>query len=250
MRAIAAIATLRFREALAGGLLWLAVAVFAISVGMAFWVEGATEAARAAQADRAVLALVAALALLTAAIAPALGFPADVRSGAAQPVLCTPASRFSVVFGGALGYGGFATALLLLMAGAGLIGLELGGLGSGAREPVRDFVAATPTRPSPDGNVLLTAKDRTATFAFRVPDGLESEGRIRVRIRPVGVLQQASSLQGGGLEFITRCLLEVHRSDESARGMQRVEYAPSVEFTAVLPLQRLRGGDDALLTIS
>ena len=112
MGQVLALATLRFRECVAGRLVWLVALVFAACVGVGLWATAPGEAARSAQADRAMLALVGSLAVLAAAVPAAMGFPGDVRTGAAQPLLTAPVSRLAVAVGEPLGYAAFAALLI------------------------------------------------------------------------------------------------------------------------------------------
>src|SRR5688572_156909 len=100
MTKLLAIAELRLREGIAARLAWLVLLAFAVGIGAALWVHGPDAAARAALADRIVLATTWGLAFVVAAVAPALGLPADVRTGAAQTLFASPASRLQVLAGG------------------------------------------------------------------------------------------------------------------------------------------------------
>jgi hypothetical protein len=236
MRATLAIAELRLRECIAGRLLWLLPVVFAAALTCPLWIEAPTAIERSAQADQAMLTLVGALALLVAVLPAALGFPRDVRTGCAHGLLAAPVTRFSAHLGAVLGYGWFATLLLLGMGGAAIAGLEVAGMGAELRDPVRSFESVN------GDTVTLEAARTDARIPFVVPD--VSGDTLRVRITPQAVHQ-------GGADFsLTDAISLGVGAPGEAGADKRAEFGLNVAFTEDLPLRDLRPGDAAELLVS
>ena len=171
MRALVAIAELRLREGIARRLAWLVPIGFLAGLAAAAWVPGVDLAARAAAADRAAFTVVLALGLLAAVVPAAAGLPHELRTGAVDGLLGAPLSRLAFLAGGVLGQGALATLLVVGAAGAATLGLEAGGLGAAARDPLRTFTAV-----GPDGEVLVTRDAGAATIALDVPAGVLAAG--------------------------------------------------------------------------
>ncbi len=186
MRATLAIAGLRIREGLAARLPLLVVLAFLAGVGAAVWAPGGDAAARAATADRAAFGLAFAVALLVAVVLPGLGFPADLKRRRAFTLLAAPVSRFSVVLGGALGYGAVASALLLASAVCATLGLAAGGAPS--RGEIRGFATAQLITTSEDG-AKLDREHPEASFRVPLPDGSADGDTLPVRLRVSAAFQ-------------------------------------------------------------
>ena len=241
MNPMFAVAQMRFRAGVAGRLPWLIVLAFLTALTTPWWVGAPTVVEAAAQADRAVLTLVVALAVLVAAVPAAIGLPFDIRRGSANSVLSAPVSRFQVVLGEVLGSGTLACVIALGMAGAGLSGLEFVGFGAAVREPARAYVVV-PT--SADGApVELSRTSDTVALPFEVPEGLDAEGTLRVRIKPRLIHQS------GGYPFSDSCQVGVARPGQAASSV-RAEFGLNVPFTVDVPLGDLGAGEAAELTVS
>jgi hypothetical protein len=242
MTRLLAIAELRVKEGIAARLAWLVLVAFVVGVGAALWAQGPDPAARAALADRIVLWTAWGLAFVVAAIVPALGLPADVRTGAAQPLLASPASRLEVVLGGTLGYGALATLLLVAMATASTLGMQLAGLGAAERDPVRPVADAEIADAAADGTFTINAAAPVATFRFRVPEGLTAGETLRVRLAPKSRLETT-------FERATTVFVSAHRPGGGEADGLRVAFKAGLAFTAHLPVARLLPGEEAELTV-
>jgi hypothetical protein len=242
MTRLLAIAELRLREGLSARLAWLVLVAFVVGIGAAHWARGADEAARAAQADRVALWTAWGLAFVVAAVVPALGLPSDVRTGAAQTLLSSPASRFEVVAGGVLGYGALSTLLLLAMSGASVLGMQTVGVGAAQRDPVRPVGAAEIAAPNSGDAFVVQADAPTAAFRFRVPQGLAPGEALRVRLAPRAYRVET------GMDRATVAVLSLHRPGEGETDPRQVRFKAGTAITAHLDLGGLRPGDEAELT--
>jgi hypothetical protein len=242
MTRLLAVAELRFKEGVAARLAWLVPLAFAVGVGTALWAQGPDPAGRTAIADRVVLWTAWGFAFVVAAVVPALGLPADVRTGSAQTLLSAPVSRLEVVLGGTLGYGALSTVLLVAMAGASSLGMQVAGLGAAQRDPVRPVVAAEIEGAAADGGFTLNAAAPVAKFRFRVPEGLAAGDSLRVRFSPRSRLETT-------FELATTAFVSAHRSGGDESDGCRVAFKAGMAFTAHLPLGSLGAGDDAELTL-
>jgi hypothetical protein len=242
MTRLLAIAEIRLREGLAARLVWLVPLAFAVGVGAALWAEGPDPAARAALADRVALWAAWGLAFVVAAIVPALGMPADVRTGAAQTLLASPVSRFEVVLGGVLGYGALSTLLLVAMAGAANLGMQVAGVGAAEREPIRTTVAAEPVGANAAGDVVVDSASPVAAFRFRVPAGLRPGEPLVVRLAPKRRVETSWNSE-------TVVIVAAGRPGGAESVPDRVEFKAGTAFTAHVPLGDLWAGDDAELTV-
>lgn len=242
MTRLLAIAELRLKEGLAARLVWLVALAFAVGVGAALWAEGPDPASRAALADRVVLWTAWGMAFVVAAIVPALGMPADVRTGAAQTLLASPVSRFEVVLGGVLGYGALSTLLLVAMAGASNLGMQVAGVGAAEREPIRTSAAADLVGADAAGEVVVDSASPGATFRFRVPEGLRPDEPLVVRLAPKSRIETSFKRE-------TVVSVAVQRPDGTVEGSERVEFKVGTAFAARVPLGGLRAGEDAVLTV-
>ncbi len=242
MTRLLAIAEIRLREGLAARLVWLVPLAFAVGVGAALWAQGPDPASRAALADRVVLWTAWGLAFLVAAIVPALGMPADVRTGAAQSLLASPVSRFEVVLGGVLGYGALSTLLLLAMAGASTLGMQIAGVGAAEREPIRTTTAAQPVGANGAGVVVVDSASPVAAFRFRVPAGLRRGELLVVRLSPERRVETSFNSE-------TVVIVAAGRPGGAEAGSDRVEFKAGTEFAAHVPLGDLRAGEEAELAV-
>ncbi len=236
---ILALARLRLHESRSARLGLLVPAGFVLGLGAALWAPGGSDAARAAIADRSALLLVAALGVLAAAVPTALGFPADVRSGVADGVLATPTRRLAVVVGGTLGYGLFASLILVGALGAAVLGLEAGGLGGGARAPSWRFAPIGQA----DDAAQLTLDSATHRVVFAVPDLSIASGEIVARLDPKPIYE------GGTFERTSECRIALGRPRESSRTATTVQFTPGRPFIARLPADDLESGELVHLTI-
>lgn len=246
MRRILAVADLRFRECVAARLLWLLPVAFVAGRLAAAWATGGTDAERAAMADRAVLATVAGLALLATAIPAALGFPGDVARRSVDALASSPVRRLELVAGAVAGYGAFGACLALAMAAAGMLGVEAGGLGAGAREPVRRMAAVRGAAPDPQGLTWVRRDQRLATFRFTVPEGASEHGRMRLRFAPDAVWYGDTSME---MSKSSHVQIGVHRPGEVGMPDARAEFGLGVAFAAEVPDRGLRPGDEAVLSV-
>jgi hypothetical protein len=242
MTRLLAIAELRLREGIAARLAWLVALAFAVGVGAALWAQGPDPAARAAIADRVVLWTAWGLAFVVAAVVPALGLPADIRTGSAQALVSSPASRLEIVLGGTLGYGALSSLLLVAMAGAATLGMQFAGLGAAQRDPVRPVAAAAIGGAAADGSFTVNKAVPVATFRFRVPAGLGEGDVLRVRFAPRSRLETT-------YELATTVSVSAHRPGGDESDSRRVAFKAGAAFTAHLPLGGLRAGDEAELTL-
>lgn len=237
-----AIADLRLREGVAARLPWLVGVAFVVGVGAALWVTGPDAATRTALADRIVLWTTWGLAFVVAAVLPALGLPSDIRTGAAQGLFASPASRLEILAGGTLGYGAFATLLLAAMAGASVLGMQVAGLGAGQREPVRPVVRPPIVDAAADGTFRISNEAPVARFVFRVPPGAAAGEPLRVRFAPRRVVES-------GMEPETRAFVSVHRPGGDESEGRDVSFKAGTAFTVSVPAGNLLPGDEAELSL-
>jgi hypothetical protein len=242
MTRILTIAELRLREGIAARLAWLVAVAFAVGVGAALWAQGPDPAERAAIADRVVLWTAWGFAFVVAAVVPTLGLPADIRTGSAQTLVSSPASRFEIVLGGTLGYGALSSLLLVAMATAATLGMQIAGLGAGQRDPVRTVASAHIEDAAKDGSFTLGKDAPVATFRFRVPAGLEGGDTLRVRFAPRSRIETT-------FEQATTVFVSAHRPGGDESGGRRVAFKAGAAFTAHLPLGDLRAGDEGEVTV-
>lgn len=242
MSRLLAIAELRIREGMAARLAWLVAGAFAVGIAAAAWAQGADAAARTALADRIVLWTVWGLAFVVAAIVPALGLPSDVRTGSAQTLFSSPASRFEVLAGGTLGYGALASLLLVAMAGAATLGMQVAGLGAAQRESMRREFAAEVVANREDGTAVVDATSSTVTFRCTIPADLAPGDRLRVRFEPRAHFDT-------GFDRAGEALVSVARPGGRAGNDVRVPYKATTSFMAKLPLGDLAAGDAAEITL-
>lgn len=238
MSAVLAVAALRFRACVAARLALLMPLVFLAAAASRAFVAAPTPAEMAAQADRALLALVSGLAVLVAAVPAALALPVDIRRGRAHALLAAPVSRFQFVLGDVLGHGAFAALLAAGMSGAALLGLDLAGLGSGVRESSRAYSAVELPE---DGAVLERGHD-TVALPFRVPDGLGARDKLRVRVTPRLIHQS------GDYPFAETCRIGVGVPGRAIAD-RSVRFGLNLPFTVDLPLEGLEAGDTGELRL-
>jgi len=217
---IAALAELRVRQGVAARLGWIVPLGAVVGFGAAMWAPGSDDAARAAVADRLVLGAMGGLAVLAALIPAATTMPRELTSGAAYRLLASPVSRFAVIAGGVLGHGLLASLLLVGGLGAAMLGLELGGLGTGEREPTRAFRVAN----SDEGGAVLRTSE-TATFQLVLPRGAIPAEELVLRLSPRAVNE------GGELERTGTLPLALHQPGGYTQRID-VGFAPGRPFTA------------------
>jgi hypothetical protein len=236
-----AIAELRLRESFAARLAWLVPAALLLGVAAARWAQGPDVAARAAQADRVVLWTVWGAAFAVGTIVSAVGLPSDVRRGPAQTLFASPASRFDVACGGVIGYAAFTSLLLAAMAAAAALGMQFGGLGARERAPIRPTTVADSVEPGEDGVIVVDATRPSASFRFRVPDGLAPDEAIRLRMAPHGRFESS-------FERATVGEVSLARPGQVGPARVRVEFKGGAPFTADVPRGDLAAGEEAEAT--
>lgn len=243
MRNVLAIAELRFRGAAAARLAWLVLPAFAAAALVAAWMPGTGARVRAAAADAAALGLAGGLALLAVLVVAATAFATEVRTTVAQALLSAPVSRASVVAGGVLGHGAFGLVLALGVGAAAALGLDVGGLGARARAAPCPMTPVVLEGRAVDGLVALSRERPDAIARFVVPAGLRAGEPLRLRFAPRGRIESGYSPAG---------VLQVAvRRPGAAADAHRVPYkvGTGVAFEAHVPLDGLRGGDDAELVL-
>ncbi len=219
-----AVAELRVRQAHAARLGWLVLLAFAVGFGAARWTPGTDAAARAAAADRIVFGACAALAVLVAAVPAATALPLDVRGGAARALLAAPVSRLAVVAGGVLGHGVYAALVLVGCVGAAVLGQEVGGLGTRAREAPRGFVVVGPAAAA-----AVTRAEPELDIAFELPAGALATGQLDVRLRPQAVNE------GGELERTSEFRVTLQQPRRPPEADVVVPFTPGRPVRARLP---------------
>jgi hypothetical protein len=191
VRGLLPVAALRFREALAGRILWLLPLHFVLALLVARSIPGTTGAARIQAADAAALALAALLALVAAAILGAGPLPAERERARGTLVLAAPVSAAARVLGTALGTG---TALLLLVLGLGASSMAAVDLGAGLpgelpRRYVRSLeIEGGEPDPREEGLVWITERNPTAVVyldrsGYGPSGGMNRAGTLVVEAR-------------------------------------------------------------------
>ncbi len=231
------IAVLRVRQGVAARFGWIVPLGFLVGLGAALWAPGADDAARAATADRMALGAVGALAVLAALVAAATTLPGEIEDGAAHRLLASPVSRGAVVLGSVLGHGVLASLVLVGGLAASLVGLDAGGLGSGARRPTRAFTSANPER---GVRVVRATGSGEVQLAVRRRDIPGDELVLRLRPRAVN--------EGGELERITEVPLVLSQPG-GEHLMLAAGWAPGREIVARFPARGLDPSLPLVLTI-
>ena len=165
-----AVAALRFREALAGGMLWLLPLQFVIAFAVVRTLPGPTLEARHQAADATALGLAAVLGLVAAAVMGASPLAAERLHSRGTLVLAAPVSPPARVLGTALGTAG---ALLLLVAGLCASAMAAVDLGvGGAAKPPTSFTRASEIRtgrPDPGEPGLVWTNEKMCGVEVRFP---------------------------------------------------------------------------------
>lgn len=242
------VAALRFREALAGRMLWLLPLHFGLALAAARAMPGPTPDARREAADAAALALAAALGVAAAAVLGAAPLPEERERARGTLVLSALPGPAARVLGTALGTGG---ALLLLAAAllASALAAVEAGLGR-TPPPPRAMVRAASLEggnadPADPGLHWLVdnAPRAAARFAEPVPADADLLVEARVRIPP-----------GGRLPGFKRAVVRFHPGSEEETRV-RVRAAPPVPFrvrvpagTTMVKIDRERGDFELGLT--
>lgn len=208
MSALAAVAGLRLREALAGRTLWLVPIHFAVALPLAASIPGRTPEDRAHAADAAALALAAVLGLVAAAVIGGTPLPGERERPRGALLLASGAGPGTRSLGAALGAG---AALLLLLAGLLASALAAAELGAGApplpRVRVRPsaLVGGAPD-PRHAGAVWLTERAPRTTLRFEDPPAgpsrltMEARPRLSAGARPEGAKSLRVRVPGPGGE--------------------------------------------------
>lgn len=247
MRALLAVAELRFRGAVASKIVWVVPAVFALAFAAARWAPGLDGMSRAAAADSLALALAGFLALGVALLIGATGLADDLRTGRLQAVLAAPVSRFTVFAGGVLGQGAFASLLLLAAALAATLGLDAGGLGSRARRAVVSVEPAEVLGVGPSGFADLDLANPEVKVRFRAPDAFDAPPGadlpvLRVHLAPRGQMETGSA-EDGVVE------LGVHPVGGRATRTVRHDFKAGVPFFVDVPFSGIEPGADAEISV-
>jgi len=254
------VAALRFRGALAGGVLRLLPLHFVLALALSRSVPGTTDAARVQAADAAALALAAVLGLVAAAVLGGAPLAEERERARGTLVLAAPVPAAARVLGTALGTG---AALLLLVLGLGASAVAAVDLGAGAApRPPRAYDRAISIEggepdPREEGLVWLTEKHPRATVHFGLSTtgpALGRSGRLDrdctavLEARPrlggeggvPGVKRAVRILEGGGREVLRAPLTAPFRTTLGAYE-ERLEFerAPG-GLDLGLPLRGLR----------
>lgn len=228
--ALGAVGRLRIHQGVAGRLPWLLAPAFLVGLAAAWWAPGVDDSQRALAGDRIGLGVVWGLAMLLASVPAALSFPLDVRSGRAIGWLGAPLPRWALVLGGAFGHAGLASVLAVGLAAAATLGLDAGGLGAQAREPLRRYVTAERV-----GEADLATAEQPVAFAARLPAASRSEP-IVLRARP------EPRLLGDSLPARAKAVVAVQPEGLDDWTETEVEFVRGAEFVAELPRRGLRTG--------
>ncbi|MCE9634263.1 MAG: hypothetical protein K8T90_01035 [Planctomycetes bacterium] len=236
-----AIAELRLRGAWAARLAWLFVPAAAAGVGFAAWAPGTDPHVRAESADALAMSACAAVALLAVLVLAATTLAGEIRTAVAHALMSAPLSRWSLVAGGVVGHAAFGVLLAVGLCASAAIGLDLGGLGSRARDEVRPVTDVVLDGPGADGVVVISKQAPEIRGRFVVPSGMAAGDEFRVELAPRG--QVESSFESSGVLEVS-----VGRPGDPTPPV-RVKYKASVDFEARVPVGDLRAGDVAELTL-
>jgi hypothetical protein len=177
------VAALRFREALAGGMLWLLPLHFVLAFAVVRTLPGPTPEARLQAADATALGLAAVLGLVAAAVMGASPLAAERLRARGTLVRSAPVSPAARVLGTALGTG---AALLLLVAGLCASAMAAVDFGvGGALQAPRAFVRAVSLEggePDPHEPGLVWLTKRTPRATARFPEA--TLGDLEIDARP------------------------------------------------------------------
>ena len=188
MTGLGAVVNLRFREAVAGRILWLLPVHFVAAMALVRGIPGPTVEARLAAANATALPLAAALAVVAAAMLGAAPLAEERLRPRGALLLAAPVSPLARVLGTALGAGG---ALALLTAGLLASALAAVDLGVGtAGPPPTAWIRASAIEggtadPREEGLVWLTAETPRATIVFEVSSSIpETPSEVLLEARP------------------------------------------------------------------
>jgi hypothetical protein len=177
------VAALRFREALAGRMLWLLPLHFAVAFWIVRSIPGPTMEARLQAADATALGLAAVLALVAAAVMGASPLAAERLRPRGTLLLAAPVSPPARVLGTALGTGGALLLLVLGLCASAMAAVDLG-VGGATGSP-KAFVRSVSIEggeadPREPGLVWLTSRSPQASVKF----GESHEGVVLIEARP------------------------------------------------------------------
>ncbi len=236
MTAFLALLRLRLQEGIAARLWLLVPAGFVVGLVAARIAAGADLAARAAAADGLLIGGVTALVVLGVAVLAATSFPVEIQTGVVNGIASTPVSRVTLFVAGALGHAVLGSVLLVGGVLAGVLGLEVGGLGQDARTPIRAFTALT----AEDGANTATRDSSPASFELALTRAVAAEAHVTVRLAP------RTKYEGG--PFLRRDKVSVRLV--GAGGETRTEtvaaFAPGTPFSVQIPLGPVEPGDVVL----
>lgn len=236
--ALNAVLRLRVSQGVRAGLPWLIVPAFLLGLVVAWWAPGATPEARAMAADRALPVALIAMGMLLAAIPSALSFPLDLNRGSAIGWLTAPVPRWALVVGGALGHWMLAIAVLFGMGGAALLGLELGGLGARAREPLRTYHAAECVSAE-----RVATRDRPVQFEVVLPvDAPRAPIVVRGRPEP--------RLVGESFPPLSTAVVAVRSRDLANVSEAVVEFQRGADFVARVDRMSMLPGIPVVIEVS
>ena len=230
-----AVARLRMQQAVAARAWVVVPAGLLVGLAAARLVPGADLAARAALADRATIAAALVLVCVVIGCLAATQTGHDMSSGTARGLFTAPVPRALVHVAGTLGLGVLGAVLLLATVAAGIVGLELGGLGAGAREPLRAFEDVVPS-----GGARAVSSQPVATFPIALSPADVARGSLVVSMRPTVVLDP------GPIQRRERTRMTLRGPGGVTSDVVDVEFAPGVAVVARLATERAVPGPATL----
>ncbi len=187
MTAFRAVAALRFREALAGRMLWLLPLHFLVAFAVVRTLPGPTFEARLQAADATALGLAAVLGLVAAAVLGASPLATERLRPRGSLVIAAPVSPSARVLATALGTGAALLLLVLALAASAMAAVDLG-VGGAPKAPT-SFTRASEIRtgrPDPGEPGLFWTDQKMCSVEARFPRRLAGGETLVVdtRTRP------------------------------------------------------------------
>jgi hypothetical protein len=180
--------------------------------------------------------------VLVVLVLAATTFAGEIRSAVAQTILSSPLSRGAMVAGGAVGHAAFGLLLALALGAAGTLGLDLAGLGAGARGAVRPYAPVTFENARPHEPPFLGRDSSEVRAKFLIPDPLPDE--LSFRLDPKAQVETDFSPEG---------TLEVAVAPAERPGARsawhRVPYRAFQEFEARVGVAGFTPGEEAILLL-
>jgi len=199
-----AVAALRFREALAGGMLWLLPLHFAIAFFVVRTLPGPTLEARLQAADATALGLAAVLGLVAAAVMGASPLAAERLRSRGTLVLAAPVSPIARVLGTALGTGAALLLLVLGLCASAMAAVDFG-VGGATRPPHEVTRASGITSMRPDAREpgLFWDGQKLNFIIVRFPRTVRAGDTLVVSARVRGENGEIPGSKDGAFEFGT-----------------------------------------------